>query len=398
MKKSSKILIVIIIAFMVCLCLGVFYYLIVKNPINSNNNKQATSEENVISNEGPKEDKEGEIHLDKAYALITREVFVNGEVLSEEQTDLEVYEYRDLEDYDEILYCFRGYTTDPSFKYEINIKDENDNDILIEESTEGAGNVIVAKIENVTLEQILTFTVTEILDNEEQEITKIFETKINFKKDIEEIQKIDQISTAEERTLGDIKFKYIKDENADSWPITHAYSNELKGEIFSSSIGVQYGNTLLNEESFDFFYKRNVNNLSLEEAFEKLNIIKSNAGEYGLSDVYGLYICDDEGEILDTIEVSFEEMLKLCNGEEIEFEGVKYTSENFDFVSEIEYVQKEKIKIAGIDAIKYYVEDNETQYYYMFEYTGNIYEIRLPNSEKLEEEVEFILNSMEIIK
>ena len=209
MKKSSKILIVIIIAFMVCLCLGVFYYLIVKNPINSNNNKQATSEENVISNEGPKEDKEGEIHLDKAYALITREVFVNGEVLSEEQTDLEVYEYRDLEDYDEILYCFRGYTTDPSFKYEINIKDENDNDILIEESTEGAGNVIVAKIENVTLEQILTFTVTEILDNEEQEITKIFETKINFKKDIEEIQKIDQISTAEERTLGDIKFKYI---------------------------------------------------------------------------------------------------------------------------------------------------------------------------------------------
>lgn len=397
MKKSNKILIVIIIAFMACLCLGLFYYLIVKNPININN-KQAISEENVISNEGPKEDKEGEIHVDKAYALITREVFVNGEVLSEEQTDLEVYEYRDLEDYDEILYCFRGYTTDPSFKYEIDIKDENDNDILIEESTEGAGNVIVAKIENVTLEQILTFTVTEILDNEEQEITKIFETKINLKKDIEEIQKIDQISTAEERTLGDIKFKYIKDEKANSWPRSHAYSTELKGEIFSSNIGVQYGNILLNEEHFDFYYDKNVNNLSLDDAFEKLNIIKSNAGEYGLSDVYGLMIFDENGDVFQTVIVSFDEMLKLCNGEEVEFEGVTYTSENFDFISGIKYVQKEKVKIAGIDAIKYYVEGDETQYYYLFEYNGNIYRIVLPNNEKLEEEVEFILNSMEVIK
>ena len=398
MKKSSKVLIITIVLFMASLCLGLFYYLIVKNPITSNNNEQEIKEENVINNEISSNDKEDENHVDKTYALKTGDVYVDGVILPEEQMDLEVYEYRDLKEYDEILYCFRGYTTDPSFKYEINIKDEEGNDLLINESTEGVGNVIVAKIENVNLDQTLTFTVTEILDNDEQEVTKIFETKINLNDDIEEIQKIDQISNVEERILGDIKFKYIKDENANSWPTAHAYSDNLKGEIFSSSIGVQYGNKLLNEEHFDFSYDKNVNNLSLEEAFEKLNIIKANAGEYGLSDVYGLTIFDENGNLFETVIVSFDEMLKLCNGEEIEFEGVKYTSKNFDFVSGIEYVQKEKMKIAGIDTIKYCAQGDETQYWYMFVYNGNIYEIVLPNTEKLEEEVEFILNSIEIIK
>lgn len=58
------------------------------------------------------------------------------------------------------------------------MKDENNNEILIDESSQGMGNVIVAKIKNVTLDQILTFTVTEILDNETQEVTKVFETKL----------------------------------------------------------------------------------------------------------------------------------------------------------------------------------------------------------------------------
>ena len=61
----------------------------------------------------------------------------------------------------------------------------------------------------------------------------------------------------------------------------------------------QYGNDLVVTSYMEFRYYKNVNELSLNEAFDNMVLIEENAGHYGLSDVYELAI-NNNGEIIDS--------------------------------------------------------------------------------------------------
>lgn len=400
MKKSSKILVAIIVLVMASLCVGLFYYLIVKNPVDTDNangksGDLANVSTNEVTNKTEEVDEDGEV-----YALITRDVYADNVMLDEEQTEMLLYEYNNSnKDYAEIYYSFHAYSTDPSYKYSLSVKDENNNEILINEEEQILGVISIARIEKVSLDQTLTFSMREILDNDVQEVTSVVVTKINLKEDIEDIEKIEQLSDIDEVVLGDISLKYLKDENAKSWPIGHSYSTELVGEIFSSNINVQYGNSLISCENLTFSYEKNVNNLTAQEAFESLALITRNAGEYGISDLYGLHISNEQGEIMETVVVTFEEMIDLCNGLSVEKDGVEYTGEDFNFEKGRRFVKEEKIEIVdGIEAIKYSAEYDDNIMHYIFEYNGNIYNLSLPINERVEEVVDYILDNMEIVK
>ena len=199
--------------------------------------------------------------------------------------------------------------------------------------------------------------------------------------------------------MGDIKFKYIDSEDVYFGTTSHAYSTDLVGENASIPIKVQYGNYLLPQEHIEISYERNVNSLSLEEAFESLSIINNNFGQYGLSDVYGMPIEDNEKNVIDTVIINFEDMINLCNGLSIEKDGKTYTKNSFAQYDNVLMVKDKNVKIGSkINAIKYYFDEDKDYDYYMFIYNENIYEIKTPTYERVHEDVQNFLDSLEIIE
>lgn len=390
MKKSSKILVVIIILVMIICCVGTYYYLTVTN---------STSGENKFNNKNNVGTDENEV-VGNVYAINNTDVYIDDVVLDSKQNELVLCEYDDSnKDYAEIYYIFKSYTTEPSYEYILSVTDEEGNNLLIDDTKPSIGTLDVAKIEKVNLKQNIKFSFVEKII-ETQEITKEVRTTINLETDLSNIEEINQLKNIEASRFGDINFKYIKDDNDGKWPLSSAYSTELVGEIFTSTIQAQYGNLLYPCGNLVFDYVKNVNGLTLDEVFESLDLITRNAGEYGLSDFYGLNIIDEKGEVVKIVVVSFDEMLDLCNGLTIEKEGVKYDRSNFAFESSRIMENVEKVKIGnGIDAIKYSYRysdgDTEENYYYLFEYNNNIYDLVLPADERVAEEVEYILDNLE---
>lgn len=393
MKKSSKILVVIIILIMIILCVGIYYYLTVSN-FTSGENK--FNKKNIV---GTGENKV----VGKVYAINNIDVYIDDVILDSNQKELVLYEYNDSnKDYAEIYYIFTSYTTEPAYEYVLNVTDEEGNSLLIDDTKPAIGTLDIAKIEKISLNQKINFSFVERVI-ETQEKTKEVRTTINLEKDLSDIEEIDQIQNVEESRLGDINFKYVKDDTAGKWPLSSEYSTELVGEIFVSTIQAQYGNSLYSCGSFVFDYLKNVNNLTLDDAFESLDLITKNAGEYGLSDFYGLDIKDENDNVVITVIVSFDEMIDLCNGLTIEKDGVKYNKSNFAFESSRIMENVEKVEIGdGIEAIKYSYrypnQDIEENYYYLFEYNNNIYDLVLPADERVAEEVEYILESLEFVE
>ena len=405
MKKSNKILIVIIIAFMACLCLGLFYYVIVKNPIN-NGSKQNSNEinadvENEVSNNeviNDEETLEDVTKVGEVYALDIENVYVNDVMLNEKDSGLFLYEYDDTNaDYVEIYYAFYSYATEPGLKYVLNVMDEKGNNILLNEGEQALGVVSIAKIEKCDLNQTIQFILKEtIVDTEE--VTKSIETKIDLKNDLKEITKINQLFSIEEKQLEDVKFRHLPDEYEYFGSIHHSVSTELVGAYYSFIMKSQYGNDLVVTSHMGFRYYKNVNELSLNEAFDNMVLIEENAGHYGLSDVYELAI-NNNGEIIDTVNVSFEQMIDLCNGKTVQVDGVEYTGKTFEFEQTDNIHEIGKVKIIDeIEAIKYSYDNEEDMVHYMFEYNENIYDLELPTEERIAEEVEYILDSLEIVE
>ena len=302
-------------------------------------------------------------------------------------------------DYAEIYYISYDYTTDPSFYYTLEITDESNKNLLIEGEKEQqiiGGMVSAVKIRKINENHKINFSVFE--KNIEGNIVNSAQIQIDLKKDLEEKVKIDQRTNLKSGKLGDVSFQYIDSEYTYFGTTEHAYSDKLVGETASLPIKIQYGNRLIPEEHIEFLCYKNVNKLSLEEALESLVLINNNFGQYGLSDIYGMDITDKQGQVIDTVTISFDEMIKLCNGLTIEKAGKEYTKESFERFEEITMVKDKNVEIGNkIDAIKYYFESNEDEESYMFIYKDNIYDIRIPTNKRIDDEVQLFLDSIKEI-
>ena len=312
-----------------------------------------------------------------------------------EYSGMKLLEYDNSnENYAEIYYVLYDYSTEPSFKYTLEIKDKSNNTLLMDNQKEEQimpGIVSNIRIQKVNLDSILNISIFE-KDAETEEIFTSAETQVDLKNNLESEKKINQNKNLKDGVLGDIKFKYIDSEYTYFGTTSHSYSKDLVGETCSLPIKIQYGNYLPAEEHIEFSYEKNVNNLTLEEAFEATSLINSTMGQYGLSDVYGLNIIDKKGEVIDTVIVNFEDMIKLCKDLPIEVNGKKYTKDSFDTYAELEMVKEKKVKIANkIDAIQYSFESGE---YYMFIYNDNIYNLKLPMEKRINDEVKQFFNTL----
>ena len=215
--------------------------------------------------------------------------------------------------YAQIYYILYDYVTDPAYSYILEIIDSYGNSLLEngkkEENIMG-GIVTPIKIKKVDFNNKLRIKVYE---KNGIKVENSVELEIDLSKELEEKKRIDRTAELKDGKLGNLKFKYISSKNVYFGPTSHAYSKKLIGENASFPVKIQYGNYLESSEYIDLFCEKNVNNLSLERAFESLALINKSVGNYGLSDVYGKDIVDNTGNVVDTAIVTFDEMIKIFN-------------------------------------------------------------------------------------
>lgn len=372
MKKSSKIFLVIIILILICI-IGIFIY----KYIDFSNKEERNNEDSKIFS-----------IKDKDFYL-----FENDENYSSEYRGMKLLEYDNTNnDYAEIYYILYDYSTDPSFYYSLKITDKMQNNLLFEEDehTIIGGIISRVKIKKVNLKDNIIFSVYE-KESHEQKITKNVSLDLNLQQDLEEKKVINQNSYFKDGVIGDIGFKYIDSKDVYFGTTSHAYSQKLNGENFSVLVKSQYGNHFIEEDHIEFYYNKNVNNLGLEEAFNYTNLINSTLGQYGLSDIYGLQMANDPNAII----MSFEEVVKLCQGKIINKNGKKYSQEDFlDYFSSITMTKDADVIIGdGINAIKYHVESNN-YYEYLFIYKDNIYTVKVPINERVKPIVKTFISSL----
>lgn len=393
-KKLNKILVIIIF---IIIIIGIIVYFSInnknENEIDSQQPTNKTDIENILNINQVK--KENYSIKDKDFYL-----YENNNDINENYKGIKLLEYDNSNNnYAEIYYISYDYTTDPSFYYVLKVTDEANNNLLIEGEKEQqiiGGVASSVKIKRINENHKINFTVFEKY-TETNNISKSAQTQIDLEKDLEEKIKIDQSTNLQSSKLGDVNFKYIDSDNTYFGTTSHAYSSKLVGEQASLPIKVQYGNRLITEEHIDFSCYKNVNNLNLEEAFESLALINENFGQYGLSDIYGVDITDEQGQVIDTVKITFDEMIKLCNGLTIEKDGREYTKESFERSTEMSMIKDKYVEIGNkINAIKYYFESNDDEKYYMFIYKDNIYSIRIPENKRIEDEVQLFLDSLEV--
>lgn len=374
MKKSKKIIFMVLIIVVV----GVISYFY----INSKN----TSENEV-------------------YSIKNKKFYLYEEETGREEDyrGIKLLEYdNSADEYAEIYYILYDYTTEPSIYYTLEITDKSNNSLLIDGAKEQkviGGMISSVKIKKIGLEEKIVVSVYEKYE-EANSIEDSAQIQIDLSKDLEEKNKIDQFTNVKTANLGGVEFDYIDSEYVYFGTTSHAYSDKLFGENSSIPIKAQYGNYLMQEEHIDIHYDKNVNNLSLNEAFESLKVINENLGQYGLSDTYGLGIYDEQGEYIDTLIVNFEEMIKICKGETIEKNGTQYNKRLFfDEYATIGMYKDAEVEIGNkFKAIKYHFEYNEDSEKYMFIYGDNIYNITVPKNERTLEIVNKFLESLEIAK
>lgn len=295
--------------------------------------------------------------------------------------------------YAEIYYLLTNYSTEPGIYYTLKITDEQYNSLIIDEEEKIIGGELSSvKIKKVSLDSKINISV---LENDEEKI----KLQIDLKEDLEKKVKIDGNPFWENSQLGDLKFSNVVSDDVYFTTKSHAYSEKLVGEYCYFSIGIQYGHSIPEAENVELTYYKNVNNLNLEEAFKSLSLINECFGAYGLSDVYGM---DKAENITDVVIVAYEEMINLCNGLTIEKDGKEYTKESFAKTYNGSIIKDENVEIGyGIKTIKYHYEyDNEIEpvYHYMFIHNNNIYDIKVPANERINEEVQQFLDSLQLVE
>lgn len=394
-KKQIKFITFIIIIILIIIAIGIYFY-VSKNTKEENlNSSNETTYKNTQASEEIQT--KGKIHSIKEKEFY---LFDDANVRSEEYRGMKLLEYDDTNsNYAEIYYVLYDYTTEPSYYYTLEITDESNNNLLISGKTEQqitGGVVSTVKIKKLSLDTKINVSIFEKYE-ETNNITNSSKIQIDLENDLEEIEKIDQNINLKDGNLGDVNFNYIDSENVYFGTTSHTYSQNLVGENCSLPIKIQYGNYLVAEEHIEFSYDKNVNNLNLEQAFESLTLINKTFGQYGLSDVYGMDITAQQGEVIDTVIIDFDEMMKLCNGSSIEKDGKYYTKNSFSVFSTMTMIKDKDVEIGeGIKSIQYHFETNDEFEYYMFVYKDNIYNIRIPINSRIDDEIQQFLDSLEL--
>ena len=292
----------------------------------------------------------------KTYSIKDKNIFLyqNSKEISSDYKGIKLLEYDNTnKDYAQIYYICYDYTTEPSYYYTIEVTDEENNSLLLNEEKEQrflGGVISSAKIKKISLKNKLYFSVFE-KNIRTNKITNGVRQPIDLKTDLEDKLKIKE-DNLKEGKLGDISFEYADDQDVYFGETLHAYSEKLVSENCTLPLKVQYGNYLFTEDHIGIECENNVNGLNLNDAFEKNALINSIFGQYGLSDVYGMSIINTEEEPI-TVTISFDEMIALCNGLEIEKDGVKYTKDSFEQYPDMAIVKEDEVELAnGIKAMK----------------------------------------------
>lgn len=320
-------------------------------------------------------------------------------IIEDEHRGFKLLEYDNSnKDYALIYYIFYDYTTDPSYYYALQITDSGLNSVLLDEKNQQekeeriiGGTISTAKIKKVDLNSKIIITVSEKIENNTS-YKKEAKIEIDLSKDLVQKEKIEQ-NNIEQEKLMDASFLYIYDEYFYKGDILHAYSTNLIGENVSIRLKAQFGNKLIDYSHIDFSAEKNVNNLNLNQAFEDYKLITENMGQYGLSDVYGLDIANGNEIVL----VNFDEMKNLAKGQTITKNGKNYSKKDFSIFDGIS-IEKVSDEIIGnnIKTVKYVTPGEEDSVFYMFIYKGNIYTVKVPTDNRVKEEVQNFLDSIEL--
>lgn len=361
--------------------------------------------ENKSENTNTVQENIEKVSLDEKIYSIEDKDFYFEEEEENEDNGIKLYEYDNTNSkYAEIYYHLNTYLTDPAYNYIIEAKNEEGKSLLLNErensvsEREVVGGVTSSiKIDKENLGAKIDITVKEMCEHSAR--SRTLERKANvtldLNKDLEEQEKVDFSSNTATYELEDIKFEVYKDENVekDSYIMVSPNCRRIN---YSISLSTQYGNRIVSEENVSFYAINNVNNLSLDDAFDIEKQILEKVGNYGLSDQYNLIVSSGNSEVTNEFEITFEDMKKLIEGNEINVNGKRITAQ--DVLGEGESLKigdSSKVTIAnGIKAIKYNYKTEADRTNYMFILNEFIYYIQVPNNEKYETNVNLFLDSL----
>lgn len=340
---------------------------------------------------------------DKVYSIENKDFyFEDGE--ESEDTGVKLYEYDNTNSkYAKIYYVLKSYQTDPSYNYTIEAKSENgeslilndrDNKISQREVTGGVTSFI--KIDKERLGSKIDIVVKEMVEysSSTKTVARQGEATIDLNKDLKEQKKINFKNNTASYELGNIKFEIYKEDNV-SKETYQSSSPTCNREISFIQMATQYGNKMVFEENIQFYNVKNVNNLSLDEAFKIEKKIEETVGSYGLQDTYKVFASNGSGEITNEYTITFEDMKDLIEGKDVSTGGKKISAKDIsDGEGNLKVKSNSKTTINGITAIKYDYKTESDRTYYMFIENGYIYYISVPNGEKYEESVNIFLDSL----
>ena len=341
---------------------------------------------------------------EKVYSIEDKDFYFDDEE-EEEENGIKLYEYDNTNsNYAEIYYNLMSYTTDPSYSYIIEAKNEEGKSLLLNERENSiseremiGGITSYIKIDKENLGSKIYITVKEMYEHsaKSRTIERQATTTIDLSKDLEEQKKVDFTSSTAAYELEDIKFETYKDEKIDKNTYM-PYSSNCKGTSYSIGVSAQYGNRIISEEHIEFYAINNINNLSLNEAFDTEIKILENIGDYGLLDKYKIYVSNGSGEITNEFEITFEEMKELLEGKEVNINGKRISAQDISNDEDnIKLGESSNVTIAnGIKAIKYNYKNETDRTKYMFILNGYIYYINVPNAPRYETNVNLFLNSL----
>lgn len=340
----------------------------------------------------------------KVYSIKDKDFYFDGEE-EEEFSGIRLYEYDNTNaEYAEIYYCLYSYSTDPSYSYVLEAKSEEGESLLLNERANSVserdvmgGITSSVKIDKEKVGSKIDITIKEMYEHSARSRTIERQAKvtIDLNKDLEEQEKIDFESSTANYELEDMKFETYKDDSVSKDTYT-MYSPNCKTVSYSIGISTQYGNRVVEEEHIEFSVLNNINNLSLDDAFDIESQITEKIGQYGLADKYKIFVSNGSGEITNEFEITFDDMKKLINGEEINVDRKKITSKDITNEEDnLKIIESSTVTIAnGIRAIKYSYKSEPDRTNYMFILNGNIYYIHVPNAKRYETNVNLFLNSL----
>lgn len=141
----------------------------------------------------------------------------------------------------------------------------------------------------------------------------------------------------------------------------------------------------------DFYLYKDINDI--KEEYRGIKLLEYDNTNNNYAEIYYVsYDYTTDPSFYYVLKITFDEMIKLCNGLTIEKDGIKYTKESFEKSTEMPMIKDKNVEIGNkINAIKYYFELNNEDEYYMFIYKDNIYSIRIPTNNRVKDEVQLFL-------